>query len=62
VTSGNKGRSDLPESVPNSADELRCKRCSEAMMLVTVLSKFSDRPRFKVFRCTACDFYDSIKA
>jgi DNA-directed RNA polymerase subunit M/transcription elongation factor TFIIS len=67
VTSGTKSRSEPPESVPNSTStsitgELRCKRCSEAMTLVTVLSKFADRPRFKIFRCTACDFYDSVKA
>jgi hypothetical protein len=65
VTSGTKSRSEPPESVPNSTSidgELHRKRCSEAMTLVTVLSKFGDRPRFKIFRCTARGFYDSVKA
>jgi hypothetical protein len=44
------------------AEELHCKRCGGGMELVTVLDKFGERPRFKIFCCGACGFCDWIKA
>jgi hypothetical protein len=32
------------------------------MELTTVLDKFGDRPRFKIFRCGACGFCEWVKA
>jgi hypothetical protein len=64
VTSGSKGRSGPPErgqKHTSIAEELHCKRCGEAMTLATLLSKFGEQPRFKLFRCLACDFYDLVK-
>jgi DNA-directed RNA polymerase subunit M/transcription elongation factor TFIIS len=57
VTSGNK--SEPPASI---TEEIHCKRCGEAMALARVLSNFGDHPRFKLFRCVACGFYDVLKA
>jgi hypothetical protein len=30
--------------------------------LATLVSKFGDQSRFKLFRCLACGFYDWVKA
>jgi hypothetical protein len=43
-------------------EELHCERCGGGMELVTVLSKFGDRPRFKIFRCRTCGFCDWVEA
>jgi hypothetical protein len=32
------------------------------MTFATVLSEAADQPRFKLFRCLACGFYDRVKA
>jgi DNA-directed RNA polymerase subunit M/transcription elongation factor TFIIS len=66
VTSGTKSGSEPPAfgPKPNSitSDELHCKRCGGEMVLATLVSKFGDQSRFKLFRCRACGFYDWIKA
>jgi hypothetical protein len=53
---GNPRRDLIPE-------ELHCKRCGEAMtQFGTLFGNFGDEPRFKLFRCVACGFYDWVKA
>jgi DNA-directed RNA polymerase subunit M/transcription elongation factor TFIIS len=63
VTSGTKSKPEQPgQKHTSTGEELHCKRCGEAMILATVLGEFGDKPRFKLFRCVACKFYDWVKA
>jgi hypothetical protein len=54
-------RLGIPTSAP-STEELHCKRCGGETLLVTVIGKFGDQPRVKLFHCVTCDFYDWVKA
>jgi|HubBroStandDraft_6_1064221.scaffolds.fasta_scaffold130104_3 DNA-directed RNA polymerase subunit M/transcription elongation factor TFIIS len=55
------GRPERGPSSPVAFEQLACKRCGQAMALVTVISRFDDRPAHRIFRCAACKFIDWVK-
>jgi DNA-directed RNA polymerase subunit M/transcription elongation factor TFIIS len=62
VTSGTTSRSETSTCGQHAsiAGEFNCRRCGGAMLLATVLS--GDKPRFHLFRCLACDYYERVEA
>jgi DNA-directed RNA polymerase subunit M/transcription elongation factor TFIIS len=62
VSNDTTKRSESPTcgQLTSMDEDIHCKRCGGAMVWSTVRS--GDEPRFNVFRCLACDFYDMVKA
>jgi DNA-directed RNA polymerase subunit M/transcription elongation factor TFIIS len=46
------------ENPPPNDDPVTCKRCGDAVKLLTALPRTGDQPAYRIFECSACGAVD----